>query len=485
MAQISQRKRISFGIGAKVNAVILATLIVGFGAVISYFGWSLVATRGELTRSTLEQETDILAASIENFMIPGEAPIAVAYFDEIAQRNPDFEIALYRRDGSGAFSDGTTAAGVNQRIGGTRFPLDLKRPVFPPPDSAGMGPATSLPPSNVQIEKDSSMADGRKARVISVYRPLINLPKCVGCHGGDHTIRGVVRVSANVTESMNAQRAAIGISSGLFVAIVGLVGAVLARFMRRTVVSPVKAIGELCARVADGDFSGRVEHPVADEIGNLADTVNMMTLGLRERSELSKYVSGSTISAIRGSQSSLRDRRTLLFSDIRGFTSFSEKYPAETVVEALNAALDAQSRIVAEQGGDVDKFVGDEVMAVFSGEKAEENACAAALLMHRALRSVSSAEPLQIGIGIATGDVIHGMIGSQTRADFTVIGDAVNTAARLCSAAKGGMTLVHSSAAHNLKGKGGFTLKGPYGMGLKGKKDRQAVFVLEEGGKDA
>ena len=479
------RKRIAFGISTKVNAVILATLVAGFGAVIAYFGWTLVATRAELTRTTLEQETDILAASIENFMISGEAPVAVAYFKEIAQRNPDFEISLYRRDGTGAFSDDTTAAKVNGRIGRARFPLELKRPVFPPPDKAGMGPTTSLPPSNVMLEMDATMVDGRMARMISVYRPLVNLPKCVGCHGGDHTIRGVVRVSVDITASVNAQRAAIGVSGGLFVAIVGLVGAVLARFMRRTVVSPVKAIGELCARVAGGDFSGRVDHPVADEIGNLAKTVNEMTLGLRERSELSKYVSGSTISAIRGSQSGLRDRRTLLFSDIRGFTAFSERYPAETVVEALNAALDAQSRIVVEEGGDVDKFVGDQVVAVFSGDDAEARACAAAIRIHEGVRSVRCAEPLSVGIGIATGDVIHGMIGSQTRADFTVVGDAVNTAARLCSAAKGGMTLVHSSAALALRGREGFTLKGPYGIGLKGKKNRQAVFVLEAGGTDA
>lgn len=471
------------GIGAKVNAAILATLILGFGAVTGYFGWSLVATRQSLTQVSLQREADLLATSVVNFMLPGEAPIAVAFFNDVSQKNPEFEIALYRSDGSGAFSDEKTAASVNKRIGRERFPLQMSRPRFPPPDAEALAPAIALPPTNTLKEDRVQKEDGREASVVSVYRPLINLPKCVGCHGGDHTIRGVVRVSTDVSAAVAAQRSSVMISAAVFIAMVALVGAGLARFMKRAVVAPVTEIGALCRRVASGDFAGEVEYRAADEIGELAQTVNEMALGLRERSELVKYVSGSTMSALRGDQKGKRERRTLLFSDVRGFTAFSERLPAEIVVEALNRLLDAQAKAVAAQGGDVDKFVGDQIVAVFSGENAEKRACAAAIGMHRSAAGTAGEVPgghLSVGVGIAAGDVIHGMIGSSSRADFTVIGDAVNIAARLCSAAKPGMTIVHAGAAAALASETNVRFDGPYKIELKGKKEKQIVYLLRE-----
>lgn len=473
----------SIGIGTKVNATILVTLVLGFGAVTGYFGWSLVATRRTLTRDSLQREADILATSVVNFMMPGEAPIAVAFFNDVTTRNPEFEIALYRRDGTGAFSDGTTAADVNRRLGRDRFPLEMERPRFPPAQAEALAPAIALPPSNSLVEAAVRREGGGEARIVSVYRPLVNLPKCVVCHGGDHTIRGVVRVSSDVSAAVSAQQASIGISGSIFLFMVALVGSRLSRFMKRAVVAPVTEIGNLCRRVASGDFEGGVEYAAADEIGELARTVNEMALGLRERSELSKYVSGSTLSALRGDQTGKRERRTLLFSDVRGFTAFSERLPAEIVVDALNRLLDAQSRAVAAHGGDVDKFVGDQIVAVFSGADAEKRACLAAADMHRAAAGAAGDVPgghLSVGAGIASGDVIHGMIGSSARADYTVIGDAVNIAARLCGAARPGMTIVHANAAKALAKDGDIRMDGPYKLELKGKKEKQVVYLLRE-----
>ncbi len=469
------------GIGLKVNAAILGMLIFGFGAVTAFFGTTLVSVRRTLNRTALVEEADIIVASVENFMLPGEAPIAIRFFEDIAVRNPQFRVALYRADGSGAFADGKTAAEVNQRIGLEKFPTTSDgRPAFPSPEASAVSRGTGMPPESSFLEVGRP-SDGAERRFVDMYRPLINLPKCVSCHGGDHTVRGVLRVSTDVTDSIREQQASIVVSGGIFVLMVALVGAILARFMKRTVVAPVTAIGEQCRRVTAGDFSGIVPYREEDEIGALAETVNRMTEGLRERFELSKYVSGSTISAIRGDQRGRRDHRVLLFSDIRGFTSISEEREAEEVVALLNRALDIQSAIVAAYRGDVDKFVGDEVLAVFSGPGAEKRACAAALDMHREIGSAfgEAGHPLSVGIGIAAGQVIHGMIGSSSRADFTVIGDPVNTAARLCAAAKPGVTLVHASAAQAVLRDGEFLFSGPYGAALKGKKEKQAVYMLE------
>lgn len=473
------------GIGTKVNAAIVATLMLGFGAVVVFFGWSLLTLRERLTRDSLLREASLLGTSVENFMLPGEAPIAVAFFNDIAVKNTELEIALYRRDGSGAFTDQSTAEAVNRRIGRDRFPLELPRPRTRPADPMAIAPAIADEPRDSVVEADE-LRGGATARIVSIYRPLLNQKKCMGCHGSDHAVRGVVRVSSDISAVVAAQRATIGISGGVFFAIVALVGAGLARFMRRAVVVPVTRIGQQCRRVASGDFTGEIEYYAEDEIGDLARTVNEMTGGLRERSELSKYVSGSTLSALGGDQRGKRERRALLFSDVRGFTAFSERRPAEIVVEALNRLLDAQSRAVIDQGGDVDKFVGDQIVAVFSGADSELRACRAAAAMHRAAAGPAgeaAGQRLSVGAGIAAGDVIHGMIGSSARADYTVIGDAVNIAARLCGSAKPGMTIVHASAARAVIDSGhGALLEGPFRLSVRGKADKQVVYLMKDGG---
>ncbi|HEY9595622.1 MAG TPA: adenylate/guanylate cyclase domain-containing protein, partial [Spirochaetia bacterium] len=132
-----------------------------------------------------------------------------------------------------------------------------------------------------------------------------------------------------------------------------------------------------------------------------------------------------------------RKNLTFLFTDIRGFTSISEAMPPDKVVEMLNHYLDLQAGIIQQNGGDVDKFVGDEVMAMFEGPKRDYNACKAAIEIRKAmarekeLARAQGKESVSIGIGINSGPVVHGSMGARDRMDFTSIGDTVNLAARL------------------------------------------------------
>ncbi len=136
----------------------------------------------------------------------------------------------------------------------------------------------------------------------------------------------------------------------------------------------------------------------------------------------------------------------ILFSDIRGFTSMSENLQPKELVEMLNGFLSGMTRAVEAYGGFVDKFIGDAVMAVFgltdhnAGNKmqpsAADNAAMATLTMIEELKRFSrnlpeGQPPLQIGIGLHTGKVIAGLIGSPQKRSYTIIGDAVNTASRL------------------------------------------------------
>ena len=169
---------------------------------------------------------------------------------------------------------------------------------------------------------------------------------------------------------------------------------------------------------------------------------NRAALVAELRARLERLVSGAASEAVRDAVSigggipSRRTRCTILYSDIRDFTSFAEVNEPERVVHFLNQSMTIMVGAITRAGGDVDKLIGDAVLARFHGAQAEVRTIGAA---REALRLLDQADlPRGVGIGIYTGEVISGTVGSADRMDFTVIGDAVNLAARLCTAASRG-----------------------------------------------
>jgi len=165
------------------------------------------------------------------------------------------------------------------------------------------------------------------------------------------------------------------------------------------------------------------------------------------KNAFSKYVSPDVIEEIMKDPSKLQlggDKRILAvqFSDIRGFTTYCENRTPEEIVAILNEYLDAMTKVIVEHKGTLDKYVGDEIMAVFgaphyeSPEINSQRAVICSMKMLERLRELHDEwkerglEPLDIGIGVNTGEMIAGNMGSELRMDYTVIGDAVNLAAR-------------------------------------------------------
>jgi adenylate cyclase len=150
---------------------------------------------------------------------------------------------------------------------------------------------------------------------------------------------------------------------------------------------------------------------------------------------------------------------TVVFIDICGFTSLSEKLPAKTVVDLLNRYFDLMVKEVIAQGGYVDKFMGDAVMAVFRGEYHLDRAVDAALAMRARLQAESNENipgtdyRPAVSIGVNTGEMVSGNIGSASlkRLDYTVIGDTVNVSQRLQSSAKPGQIIVSKATYERLK----------------------------------
>jgi class 3 adenylate cyclase len=165
----------------------------------------------------------------------------------------------------------------------------------------------------------------------------------------------------------------------------------------------------------------------------------------RTKKELSRYVSLSTMEMVdnfaSGESINPGESRdlTVLFSDIRGFTSISENADPKKVFEILNVYLSEQIDIIEGHHGVIDKLSGDEIMAVFEGPEMVDNALSCGKSIVDALKEKDQRleeEWIGVGIGVNTGPVYVGAIGSETYKDYTVVGNTVNLAARLCGYAK-------------------------------------------------
>lgn len=235
----------------------------------------------------------------------------------------------------------------------------------------------------------------------------------------------------------------------LLISLAALAVATLAAlWIARGVSQPVQQLAAHTKLVAAGDYTRHIELPREDEIGQLATAFNHMTAGLAERDRvrdlLGKVVSPEIATQLLQSDLQLGGEErevTILFCDLRDFTSFSERLAPAEVLTLLNRYLDRMSTIIEQHGGVIDKYIGDAIMALFgapvANSKAADKAIAAARDMARALDQLNRELALEgkpalaFGIGINTARVVAGNMGSKTRLNYTVIGDGVNLASRL------------------------------------------------------
>ncbi len=312
--------------------------------------------------------------------------------------------------------------------------------------------------------------------------PLPNDVRCQACHGSDHTVRGIVRVQADLRPARAAILATTQWAGSLFGAFAILSAIVLFAFVRRVLVKPVMEVSRAARRVGDGDLTINLTHLSRDEVGDLSRSMNEMITGLRGKLMMERFVGDHTrrmiqesVAGARSHDGPVRRSITVLFSDVRGFTSYSEQHPPERVIQTLNVYLGIQTECVERHGGYVDKFVGDEIMALFEGEDREYRAVRAALEMVKAVEDAQVGDKMTVGIGVNAGDVVFGSTGSEGRQDYTVIGDVVNLAARLCSAAGSQSVLISDPVLNALdarvggRASGGIEVVETSEMSVKGK----------------
>jgi class 3 adenylate cyclase len=250
----------------------------------------------------------------------------------------------------------------------------------------------------------------------------------------------------------------------------GLVALGLGLVIARRVTGPVRDLTEGVLRVAGGDLSRPLAVQSTDEVGQLTRAFNEMLEGLRQRDFIrdtfGRYVSPEIARTVLESPGGLAlggEKRdvTILMSDLRGYTRWAGEADPAVVVQVLNGYLGRMAEILIEHGGTIDEFIGDGILAVFGAplhhpDHAERSA-ACAVAMQLALVDVNAQNAsrglprLEMGVGINTGEVVVGNIGSEKRTKYSVVGNTVNVAARVESCTVGGQVLLSATTYERLQ----------------------------------
>ena len=234
--------------------------------------------------------------------------------------------------------------------------------------------------------------------------------------------------------------------SMLLLALTGLgVGLTAIRLAARSVGDPVRSVEEAMASVERGGFDARVPVEDGSEVGRLQAGFNRMAAGLAERERVrdlfGRHVGHDVARAALDGELRLGGEErevAVLFVDIVGSTALAARRPPTEVVALLNSFFGVVVDVMERHGGWVNKFEGDAALCVFGAPTARSDYAADALAAARELHERLTAElpELDAGIGVSAGDVVAGNLGAEQRFEYTVIGDPVNEAARLCELAK-------------------------------------------------
>lgn len=228
------------------------------------------------------------------------------------------------------------------------------------------------------------------------------------------------------------------------------VGMIFAYFLSKLVSSSLSVLVDTVKMIGKGEFTSRSPLHTRDEFNELSIAINNMAKGLEERERLkvgfTRYVSQYALEELLKLDKPIslegeRKKVTILFSDIRQFTTIAEKLPPEEVLKLLNEYFEEMIEVIFNYGGTLDKFIGDGMMVEFGApldDKLQElHAVLAAIHMQIHLDKLcdkwekEGKERLSMGIGIHTGLAVLGNIGSERRMEYTAIGDTVNVASRL------------------------------------------------------
>jgi class 3 adenylate cyclase len=417
----------------KFSALVVTVLIV---ACVSL---ALVATQHE--RRALEDEIGERGRAMTRSL----AGAAKDPLLRVAQGEFDDELTLDRLIEEVSLAQGVVAARVLGRDGTIRASMD-------PHERDTMG-------APIAVEEEAGPgADGTRTRQ-QARRLLVATPiRYSGLRIGEAQVELDLEVLVDpLVDRTTRQLTGIALTLICLGIVAGVIFVAL-------LVGPLRRLRLGVERLRDGDLSVRVPPTSRDEVGELTRAFNEMGDSLQQKQRIQnafgRYVNDYVLNQLlEGPEeeafTGIEREVTILFCDIRGFTHLSEGMKAQKVVALLHEVFQLVSDRILERGGTIDKFIGDSVMAYFGAPVQQDDhpgrAVAAAIDILRTIEERNEAArkrddgdfvPVELGIGIHTGVVVVGNIGSDRRTDFTAIGDAVNVAHRLEKLARPGEVLV-------------------------------------------
>jgi adenylate cyclase len=302
-----------------------------------------------------------------------------------------------------------------------------------------------------------------------------------------NVVTGVV--VSGLSAGQRSSLAGLGLSVVIAVVVAFTISLELTLLMSRSVLRPVRDLLEATERVKAGDFSVQVPVISGDELGTLAQSFNVMMRGLSERQALheafASYVDPQVARRVLEEGTRIEGEEmevTVVFVDIRDFTSFAERASAREAVAYVNDFLELVVPIVTRHGGNANKFIGDGLLAVFGAPARlsdhADRAVAAAGEMAARVRG-RFGKRLRIGVGVSSGPVLAGTVGGGGKLDFTVIGDPVNVAARVEEVTRAtGDTVLITEATRALLSDSCPSLEARGAIPLKGRNDPVRIYAL-------
>lgn len=293
-------------------------------------------------------------------------------------------------------------------------------------------------PLLVEINQQVSPRTDANVSALSLrWRLLLTLPM----------INAITGMTVAALSSGGSGASELGLDVAIAMGVATTIALELTFLLSRSILRPIADLQAATERVLAGDFDVSVPVTTGDETGELAASFNAMVEGLAERErirhafgtyldrEVAEYILSDSFS-----DEGIEVEVSILFTDVRDFTGFAEEAEAKEVVAALNGLFEVVVPVIGRHGGHVDKFEGDGLLAVFGAPAPHPDhatrATRAGIEICRRVNERAEAGDLRVGVGVNTGRVIAGAVGGAGRLNFSVIGGAVNVAARVEAATR-------------------------------------------------
>jgi len=488
-------------LAVKVAVLIVAILIAGFGTLLI-----LSVQRDTQVQIAKHMEGARLLAtsvmtSIENGMLEGRPDIIRRLVREMKSELKEVRhLDVYRRNGVEAFTDLETVNEVNRIAGLEVDMIERISKMRREPGAKISHPQFTRAVETVEPQEAYETIDG--ARVLTLYQPLRNLKECHDCHGKDHQVRGVLRISLGL-EKLEAEIQATRMRRILIALITILcVAGTLMVFMGRVVLRPIARVAAAARRIGGGDFEARIAVDSQDEIGQLGGVINDMTVRLKrayddleaknmaldetlnnlrdsmKRVELLEQIKGELSKFVPDTVKRLLERNpdaneleksekdvSVLFLDIAGYTRLSEQMDPKQLNRLVQSYFSSFLEIIHDHQGDVNETAGDGLMVVFQSDRSPAdhalNATRSAFAIQRRVEELNEEfagvfQPVFLHMGVNSGPALVGATklasSAGARWTFTASGPVTNLAARIAGQATGGEIIVGPTTAERIKG---------------------------------